>query len=258
MNLYVIPHLPADRPYSWVMTIDPNKRNGGLLTAIDHEENRYYVAEHYAENQPDSKHAESFFAMLGAFKLRPGRDVSVWADPGGAGAQAIINMAEVGLMAQAVPKDAGSVKASIERIRRAAWIDPGHRHPLANDQQLRKSVEWGHLWGLVGAPHCYFLSSLRSSWTLDGVKYDESRLMWELRQYRQKPNGKPDEPVKEKDDCIDPMRYVELVRPFAPAAADMTATLERRKLDNLSRRAAEEFDELVKKSQQPPPQRAAF
>ena len=251
MNPYLIPHLPLDRPYSWVLTVDPNKRHGGLLTAIDHEENRFYAAEHYAEGLPDSQHAESYLRMLAAFKLKPNRDAALFADPGGAGAQAIINLAEVGLFCTPVPKDAGSVKASIERVRRAAWVDPGHRHPLADDKDLRKSSAWGHLWALVGAPHCYFLTALRSKWTLDGVDYDESRLMWELRQYRQKENGKPDEPVKEKDDLVDCLRYLELVRPFAPAAEDTTAVRERAKLDALSRKASDEFDDLVKKTKEP-------
>lgn len=250
MNSYLIPHLPKDRPYSWILTVDPNKRHGGLLTAIDHEENRYYVAEHYLEAAPDSQHAAAYLRMLGALKLRPGRDVACFADPGGAGAQAIINLAEVGLMCQPVPKDAGSVKASIERIRRAAWIDPSHRHPLADDKDLQKGP-WAHLWGLVGAPHCYFLIALRSEWKLDGVEYKESRLMWEARQYRQKEKGKPDEPVKEKDDLIDPMRYVELVRPFAPKAEDTSGLRERANLDRLSQRASQEFDDLVKRVTKP-------
>lgn len=252
MNPYLIPRLPTDRPYGWFLTLDPNKRHGGLLTAIDHEDNRFYVAEHYAESQPDSQHAAAYLNILRSFKLRPNRDVAIFADPGGAGAQAIINLNEVGLACGPVPKDAGSVKASIERVRRAAWIDPNHRHPLADDKTLRDSPEWQHLWGRVGAPHCYFLTSLRSEWTLDGVDYKESRLMWELRQYRQKEKGKPDEPVKEKDDLVDPMRYLELVRPFAPKADDTRGVQERQTLDRASRRAHEEFDEMAKRAQQPP------
>lgn len=253
MNPYLVPHLPADRPYTWLFTCDPNKRHGGLLTAIDHEENRFYVAEHYAEAIPDSQHAAAYLTICNAFRLRPGRDVAFYADPGGAGAQAIINLTEVGIFAEAVPKDAGSVKASIERLRRAAWLDPNHRHPLADDKALRQSAEWGHLFGRVGAPHCFFVATLRSRWTLDGVDYDESRLMWELRQYRQKPDGKPDEPVKEHDDLVDCARYVELIRPFKPVLTDVTAQLERAKLDRLSRRAHDEFDALVRKSQDPKP-----
>jgi phage terminase large subunit-like protein len=40
---YIVPVLPADRPYSWFLTADPNKRHGALLTAIDHLGNRFYV-----------------------------------------------------------------------------------------------------------------------------------------------------------------------------------------------------------------------
>ena len=235
MNVYLVDRLPKDRPYSWVLTVDPNKRHGGLLTAIDHQGNRFYMGEHYAEGIPDRLHAAAYLALLAAWKLTPGRDVALFSDPGGAGAQAIINLAECGVHCQPVPKDAGSVKASIESIRRAAWLDPNHKHPLTGQRP---------------APHCYFYTGLKSKWTKDGVEYYESRLMWELRQYRQmqKASGvaaPPDTPVKENDDLVDPMRYVELVRPFAPDYVDRSSDLEREKLDKLSKRAASEFDELV-------------
>jgi hypothetical protein len=84
-----------------------------------------------------------------------------------------------------------------------------------------------------------------------GVEYYESRLMWELRQYRQKENSPPDTPIKELDDVTDCARYVELVRPFSPVMVDRSAQEERAKLDNTSRHASEEFDELVKKGQRP-------
>ena len=230
MNAYLLDRLPEDRPYSWVLTADPNKRHGALLTAIDHLGNRFYVEEHYAESIPDSQHAVAYRAMMGRRGLEPGRDVSLFADPGGAGAQAIINLSELGIYCQPVPKDAGSVKASIESIRRVAWPDPRHKHPLS---------------GKPPAPHCYFLATLKSRWTQDGVEYYESRLMWELRQYRQKEKAPPDTPVKEKDDLVDPMRYVELVRPFVPVYVDKSDDEARAKLDKISRKANEEFDDLV-------------
>lgn len=234
MSIYLLPELPKKRPFNWIFTADPNKRAGALLTAIDHENNRYYVAEHYAEGIPDSQHAAAYRAIFATFGLMPGRDVELWADPGGAGAQAIINMRELGLPFQAVKKDAGSVKASIELIRRAAWIDPNHRHPLS---------------GKMGAPHVYFLTSLRSTWTEAGVTYAESRLMWEFRQYRQKENAPPDTPVKEKDDVVDPARYVELVRPFAPPRGpDPEAQERRERLNEVSRAAHDEFEELVQRT----------
>jgi hypothetical protein len=241
-NPYLLDGLPTDRPYSWLLTCDPNKRHGGLLTAIDHEGNRYYVAEHYKEDQPDRLHAKDYHEILKRFGLEHEGNllplVGVYADPGGAGAQAIINLSDYKIYAQAIKKDAGSVKASIELVRRAAWIDPTHGHPVKVDAEGEP---------IKGAPHVYFLRSLRSTWRVGGVEYNESRLMWELRQYRQKDNSPPDTPIKELDDVTDCARYVELVRPFSPIAVDRTAQDARAKLDTTSRHASEEFDELVRK-----------
>src|ERR1043166_7979173 len=61
---YIIPDLPVDRPYTWFLLADPNKRHGALLVAVDHEENRYYVAEHYAEGLPDRLHADAYRTLL--------------------------------------------------------------------------------------------------------------------------------------------------------------------------------------------------
>jgi phage terminase large subunit-like protein len=234
-NPYVLDGLPDGRPYSWILTCDPNKRHGGLLTAIDHEGNRYYVAEHFAESLPDRLHAAAYKKLMAAHQV-PVSTVGIYADPGGAGAQAIVNLSDSGVYAQPVPKDAGSVKASIELIRRAAWIDPAHRHPVT---------------GRKGAPHVYFLRPLRSSWKHHGVDYHESRLMWELRQYRQKEDAPPDTPVKEADDLVDCARYVELVRPFAPIYVDTTEQEVRAQLDSLSRKASDEFDQMVKQATKP-------
>ena len=241
-NPYLLDGLPPDRAYSWILTCDPNKRHGGLLTAIDHEGNRFYVAEHYKEDQPDRVHAEDYHEILKRFKLVVGQSVSVFADPGGAGAQAIINMADYGIFAGPVKKDQGSVKASIELIRRAAWIDPTHAHPTKTDEKGEP---------ILGAPYTYFLRSLKSTWTVAGVEYHESRLMWELRQYRQKDNSPPDTPIKELDDLVDCLRYLELVRPFKPELVDRTSQIARAKLDRLSRKASNEFDDLVKKANKP-------
>ena len=240
-NPYLLDGLPSDRAYSWLLTCDPNKRHGGLLTAIDHEGNRFYVAEHYKEDQPDRLHAADYHKILRRFNLENdqgivGPSVGIFADPGGAGAQAIINLADYGIFAGPVKKDAGSVKASIELVRRAAWIDPTHKHPVT---------------GVLGAPHVYFMRSLRSTWRVGGVEYHESRVMWELRQYRQKDASPPDTPIKELDDVVDPMRYLELVRPFSPIAVDRSSEIERIQLDRLSRKASTEFDDLVKKMKQP-------
>lgn len=228
MSIYLLDRLP-ERTLTWTFLMDPNKRNGALLTGIDFEGNVYVVDEHYAENIPDSAHVKRYQEILARHRLTP-TQVAFFADPGGAGAQAIINIAELGIFAQPVPKDAGSVKASIELIRRAAWVDPKHTHPMT---------------GKPGAPYLYFLRTLKSQWTDDGVEYHESRLLWELRQYRQKKDAPPDTPVKEKDDVTDCLRYHFLVRPFAPAAAPKPDT-ELAKLDQLSRMEVERFATVEK------------
>ncbi len=247
-NAYTLDGLPVDRAYSWFLTCDPNKKHGGLLTAIDHEDNRYLVAEHYLEGVPDRVHAKHYHAMLAHYGLLDGAGrvrnvVGIYADPGGAGAQAIINLADHGIYAQAVKKDAGSVKASIELIRRAAELDPLHPHPVT---------------GQLGAPHIYFLKTLKSTWRVAGVEYHESRLMWELRQYRQKDNSPPDTPIKELDDVVDCARYMAIVRPYSPTKVDRTVELQRSNIDNLSRKANDEFDELARIAKEPKRVRGDF
>lgn len=228
----ILDRLPADRPYRWFLLADPNKSHGALLVAQDHEDNRFYCAEHFAVGLPDSEHAKAYTAMLREFKLRP-EEVEVYADPGGAGKQAIINLAEVGYFASPVPKDPGSVAASIKRLRRAAHSDPDHRHPVT---------------GAKGAPHVYFLRTLNSQWREGGVEYNESRLLWEFRQYRQKEGAAPDTPIKKKDDVVDCARYFELVHADAPDRFDFDPNAaQRAKLDQLSRKEAEEFDRLLEK-----------
>jgi phage terminase large subunit-like protein len=232
-SLYIIDKLPDDRPYQWMLTADPNKAHGALLIAQDHEGNRYYCAEHFAIGLPDSQHAEGYRSMLYEYGLRV-TDVDVWADPGGAGKQAIYNLAEVGFDAAPVPKDAGSVAASIKRLRRAASIEKTHRHPVT---------------GELGAPHVYFLRNLRSQWASGGKHYDESRLMWEFRQYRQRQNAAPDTPMKKNDDVVDCARYFELVHAVDPEPMKVDySKIERMKLDRLSRREHEEFDKIEEKA----------
>ena len=229
---YVIDALPKGRSYHWILTADPNKRHGALLTAIDHEGNRYYCAEHYAESLPDSEHARAYRAMLAQFRLRV-EDVDVYADPGGAGSQAIINLAEVGFFAAPVPKDPGSVSASIKRLRRAAHMSGTRKHPIT---------------GKTPSPQVFFLRSLESTWKSGGRTYQESRLMWELRQYRQKERSAPDTPVKVNDDLVDCARYVELAHAESPEAPILDhVARQRKKLDELSLREAKDFDKVLAK-----------
>lgn len=243
-SIYLVDALPADRPYSWTLTVDPNKRHGGLLVAMDHAGNRFAVAEHYAEGWADSVHAKAYTQLVQVTGMPPAQ-VPTFADPGGAGAQAILNLAECDIWASPVPKGPGSVKASIELIRRLAWVDPTHPHPVT---------------GILGAPRLYFLRGLRSQWAASGVTYGESRLLWELRQYRQDPRGgkPPDTPLKEMDDLVDCLRYHALVRPIQPDQAtwaanqaEAAAQVVRKTLDAASRRASEEYDRAVEQMSRP-------
>lgn len=233
---YWLPGLPPNRPYSWVLTIDPNKRHGGLLTAIDHTGNRFYVAEHYAVGKSDTEHATAYQEMMARFQCRP----DVYADPGGAGAQAIVNVAEHGIFAAPVPKDAGSVKASIDLVNRAAWVDPWHPHPTdVNERGFPK----------LGAPHAWFLPTLcTSSW--DG-HMNESRLIWELQRYRQKPGTPPGTPVKADDDLVDCLRYLELVRPFSPEEPDTREQRLKETLDSTSYREAQASRQVLARAAAP-------
>lgn len=233
-SIYLLDELPRNRAYSWLLTCDPNKRHGGLLTALDEAGNRYVVAEHYAENLPDREHVARYRAMLISMGLDEG-SVGIYADPGGAGAQSILNLADLDFYAEAVPKGPGSVKASIEMVRRALWPNPAHPHPVT---------------GKMGSPSLFFLRSLQSQWTTDGVEYDESRLLWELRQYRQKEASPPDTPVKEADDTVDPLLYAYLARPFVPgedAPKWGAPVVPTRHLDRMSAIAAEEYAKSIKR-----------
>lgn len=230
--IYFLDALPPDRQYRWSILADPNKRHGALLIAVDSDGNNYVVAEHYLEDVPDRLHAAGYRFLASQYKLDMDKDIEVWADPGGAGGQAILNLADHGIIAGSVPKGQGSVKASIELVRRAVSIDKGHPHPVT---------------GEPGAPRLYFLRSLTSAWRMAGLPYRESRLLWEVRQYRQKDNAPPDTPVKQYDDLVDCLRYHFLVRLQNPdAPPDTTDQDEKAKLDSLSLRATLEVEQLTK------------
>jgi phage terminase large subunit-like protein len=237
---YFLPHLPQNRPYSWVLTIDPNKRHGGLLTALDHEGNYYCVAEHFETGKPDSYHATKYHEMLARWHCP---HAQVYADPGGSGAQSIINMAERGVFASPVPKDAGSVKASIDLVNRLAWVDPGHWHPTDMDDKGRRKL---------GSPRIFFVGSL---WTSQWEGHaNDSRLIWELQRYRWKPNVLY-QPIKADDDVVDPLRYLCLVRPFQPEEPDHRKAQLRERLDELSYRESQDSAKVMAKASAPKYQR---
>lgn len=241
---YFIDSLPKGPLYNWTLTLDPNKRHGGLLGATDEYGNTFVVAEHYLEDVPDRVHAAAFHTMISRWEKTGQRaksprhglrmvDIDVWADPGGAGAQHIINLSDYNIFAAAVKKGAGSVKASIQLVRRALHIDPMHRHPVT---------------GKLGAPHLYFLRSLSSKWMAGATAFEESRLFWELRVYRQREGAEVDTPIKKNDDVVDPLRYLFLARQDAPVAEiPDTDAQELKKLNSVSRRAAMEWDELIQR-----------
>jgi hypothetical protein len=92
----------------------------------------------------------------------------------------------------------------------------------------------------------YFLRTLRSQWTSGGSKYDESRLLWELRQYRQKLNSAPDTPVKRNDDAVDCARYFESVHADAPAWVPIAdQSVEKLKQDPLSYKEFKTFNKII-------------
>lgn len=219
------------RDLHWYLTSDPNKRHGALLSCIDSEDNRYYVAEHFADGKPDSWHANQYRIMLDKFGISE-HDVDCFADPGGAGKQAIINLAEVGFFAQPITKGPGSVSASIKRLRRHAYLDPLHVHPIT---------------GQLGAPRIYFLDSLMSYWSEGGIDYADSRLMWEFRQYRQLEGQAPDTPIKKFDDVVDCARYLELAHGEGPPPREVITpeAVIRSQLDEGSRRANDDFDNVI-------------
>lgn len=229
---HLINKLPENRQFSWLLTADPNKRHGALLACVDPEGNLYITDEHYAVGVPDRLHAAAYKTMIARWGQKV-EDVEIWSDPGGAGAQAIVNLADHGIIAAAVRKDAGSVKASIELVRRALWIDPSHTHPITGEK---------------GAPHLYFLTSLASKWKQDGAEFSESRLFWELRQYRQKDNSPPDTPIKKNDDLVDPLRYLFLARSILPEEEEPDVEKdEMDKLDSISRAAERDYLDMVER-----------
>lgn len=227
-----------DHRLRWFLLSDPNKQHAALLMAYDHLENRYVVAEHFAVGLSDTMHGDAYRELLARYRVSED-ELEAYADPGGAGKQAMLNLAETGFYATPVPKDAGSVSASIKRVRRALHIDPAHAHPIT---------------GQLGAPRLYFLDSLTTVWQEGGSRYEESRLMWELRQYRQKQSRSgepvaPDTPIKKNDDCVDCLRYFELAHAAEPGAPKgfTPDELAKAKLDSLSRHEQDSYDALIEK-----------
>jgi len=213
-EIYVVDHLPGMKMRSnpgkkikgevidWWMVTDPNKSYGATLTARDSEGNLFFVSEHLEVDWPIGKHAKAFREMELSFVTAT---LHRFADPGGAGAQSIVNLQAEGLAFETMPKGAGSVSASIKKLRGLTFIDPTHRHPIT---------------GELGAPRIYFyrLGLLR------GGKF-ESELAQQLSMARQSgnENAKPDTPHKDnrnKFDLFDCARYTAVVTADYPLTGE--------------------------------------
>lgn len=203
---YIVDKLPGQKDKSgqrvpgkiiwWGLVVDPNKSYGGLLSCLDQDDNLYFVAEHLEESWPDRRHAQAFKAMERAYATG---HVNRYADPGSAGAQSIINLADSGLYFQAVPKGAGSVSASVKKLRGRTYVDKNHAHPIT---------------GAMGAPRVYFYRPGMLSEREDamGRMSMTCALAEQINQARQtdNENAPPDTPhkdIRSKLDLFDCARY---------------------------------------------------
>lgn len=181
----------------WLMVADPNKSFGAVLCAQDYDDNLFFVAEHLEEGWADAQHVQAFRQIE---KLHGAFPVQRYADPGGAGAHAQVNLQYHGLAFQNVQKGAGSVSRSIKKLRGRTWFDPTHHHPIT---------------GKKGAPRVYFYRPGLLREVTDpnsGVTTRRSLLVEQLSQARQseKKSDAPDTPhkdIKNRLDLFDVARY---------------------------------------------------
>lgn len=184
----------------WFLVADPNKSYGATLAGRDSNGNLFFVAEHLEESWPDRRHADSFKEMEKLYNV--GRaTVHRYADPGSAGAQSIVNMQSLGVSFDTMPKGAGSVSASIKKLRGTTYVDPSHSHPIT---------------GRTGAPRVYFYRP----GLLRGGKM-ESELASQLSQARQTDNESapvdtPHKDIRSKLDLFDCARYTAIVADDIP------------------------------------------
>jgi phage terminase large subunit-like protein len=183
---------------NWFLVSDPNKSYGATLSALDANGNLFFLSEHLEEALPDRLHADAFKAMERDFVRGP---VHRYADPGSAGAQSIVNMESLGIPFDTMPKGAGSVSASIKKLRGLTFIDPKHQHPVS---------------GKMGAPRVYFYRP----GLLTGGK-TESQLAAQISEARQTDNedAPPDTPhksIRSRLDLFDCARYTAVVSADIP------------------------------------------
>lgn len=203
---YVVDALPGMRKLDgnrvpgkierWLLVTDPNKSYGGLLGCQDGDGNLFFVAEHLQESWPNRRHAEAFREMERRYATGP---VQRYADPGSAGAQSMVDMNDLGMMFSPMPKGAGSVGASIKRLRGMTYVDPKHAHPIT---------------GRLGAPRVYFYRpGMVSEWEEKGRQMRGCRTAEQIAQVRQTANrnAPPDTPhkdIRSKLDLFDCARYM--------------------------------------------------
>lgn len=218
---YVVDHLPGQRFKDkktgehlkvrgevdrWYLIADPNKSFGALLGCMDQDGNLFFVASHLEESWPDRKHAAAFKSL--EKKYCTGKHVYRFADPGSAGAHAIVNLASYGVYFTAIEKPSGSVSTSIKRLRGMTAIDPDHIHPLT---------------GVKGAPRVYFYRpGLVKKWIEAGIQMSGSPLCDQLSMARQssKETDPPDTPhktIRNRLDLWDCARYMALKATSAPS-----------------------------------------
>lgn len=203
--VYVVDELPgarrsgvkrAGKIVQWLLVADPNKSYGAVLSALDGDGNLFFVAEHLKEGWPDRRHAESFKEMERRWATGP---VARYADPGSAGAQSIVNLADSDLYFETMPKGAGSVSASVKRLRGLTYVDPRHAHPIT---------------GQMGAPRVYFYRPGLLNMSVDehGRKFMGCELASQISQARQTDNTNapadtPHKDIRSKLDLFDCGRY---------------------------------------------------
>jgi len=205
---YIVDVLPGERDSSfgggkapgyikhWYTVADPNKSYGALLGGVDQDGNLFIVAEHLQESWPTRLHARAIRKME---KRYARGHVTRYADPGSAGAQNIVDLADYGLMFSPVERGQGSVSASIKRVRELSWKDPMHHHPITGER---------------GAPRIYFYRpGLVKKYKQDGVIMRTSKVVEQLSKARQTDNqsAPPDTPhkdIRSKLDLFDCLRYM--------------------------------------------------
>jgi len=195
--IYVVDELPK-KLRNWFLVSDPNKSYGAVLSARDDDGNLFFVAEHLEEAWADRLHAAAFKDMERTYVTGT---VYRYADPGSAGAQSIVNMSDLGIDFNTMPKGAGSVSASVKKLRGLTYVDPAHQHPFTGD---------------LGAPRVYFYRP-----GLVGEGKNESELANQISEARQTDNesAAPDTPhkdIRSRLDLFDCARYTAVVADHVP------------------------------------------